>query len=108
MKNVTDVTFLFLQRQSHNLLKRSGFVLSKIGQDFPVQFYILHFESVYEFAVGQAVFPRCGVDFDVPAVARRAFFLFASAESVRPRMEQGLLRGALFGFPSPAESLRVF
>jgi len=83
-------------------------VLGKLGKDFAIKLDFFIFERTDKRAVGNSRLPRCGADLRLPEAAEAALLVLASDKGVRPCVQEGLARKALFIFLAPAKSLRVF
>ena len=83
-------------------------MLCEVREDFSVEFYVFLLERRDERTILRAGFSACGVYAYVPKTAKHSFLLLAAAEFSGERVKQGLLGGALLGFPPPAEALCKF
>lgn len=61
----------------------------KLCQDFPVEGNTFLFRGVDEAAIAHAFLPRCGINTNIPEIAKFTFFLSAIAISVRPGLKRG-------------------
>jgi hypothetical protein len=62
----------------------------KFSKDLPVQDDTGHFESMHEFAVGQVIHPRSGINSGDPQAAKIPFFDFAVPVGIGKRPVDGI------------------
>lgn len=91
--------------QLYDFLECFRMFFGKLSENFPVEPYVLFFERGYKSAVIKVLQCQSAAQLALPVLSKRAFLRSAVAVCVCPSMAQGVLCQAVFGFPSPAETL---